>query len=91
MAVGATTGSQERDSRIESGTRRDEEIMRADYIQRIDLDIVETIVSRELERYREIFDSPDTEGGYTYAKAVGAMLALQEVSDKLRKHKKVRK
>jgi len=27
MAVGATTGSQERDSRIESGTRRDGEIM----------------------------------------------------------------
>jgi len=27
MAVGATTGSQERDSRIESGTRRGREIM----------------------------------------------------------------
>ena len=70
--------------------------MNLDYIQRIDLDIVETIVSREIERYREILNNhTDTlseyEREYNRNKALGAMLALHEVSDKLKKHKKVRK
>jgi len=69
--------------------------MRADYIQRIDLDIVETIVSRELERNRKIYDSPETEGGYDREykrdKALGAMFALDEVRVQLRKYKKVGK
>jgi hypothetical protein len=66
--------------------------MRADYIQRIDLDIVETIVSRELERYKDIkARASELSHPNDQIHATGAIEALNMVADRLGKHKKVRK
>ena len=65
--------------------------MNLDYIQRIDLDIVQTIITREIERIREIYDNIETDTEYERGINLGAMWALQEVRDQLRKYKKVGK
>ena len=66
--------------------------MNLDYIQRIDLDIVETIISRELERYKDIkARASELSHPNDQIHATGAIESLNMVSEKLRKYKKVRK
>lgn len=58
--------------------------MRADYIARIDLDIVQGIIRTQLEQFQEMKERATVaDNAFNYSQAIGGIVALEQVGARL--------